>query len=149
MYAFVSAWAAPARSDGRRAVASGSSPRPTPQRRRLTRAAARLLMAAGKEEDPGAIPGWKNMWCGGWPGGEEALFKWLESGQMDDVPYVEAEKQPRAGGAAPNAPSTGSSGNSSPTANSAPGKGRVVPKLVTNPVTGSMTLEYVPEDEGN
>eukprot|EP00166_Cyanidium_caldarium_P005238 ctg_616.g270 len=29
-------------------------------------------MAAGKEEDPGAIPGWKNMWCGGWPGGETA-----------------------------------------------------------------------------
>ncbi|KAF6000669.1 hypothetical protein F1559_000915 [Cyanidiococcus yangmingshanensis] len=103
------------------------------------------------------LTGWKDWLSGGWPGGEAGFFKWLDSGGEDDVPYLEPEKQPRAakGGARPQdgmaAPRTdGAAGRygsapSSPTSQ----KGRVVTKLVTNPVTGRITLEYVAEDEEN
>jgi hypothetical protein len=103
------------------------------------------------------LTGWKDWLSGGWPGGEAGFFKWLDSGGEDDVPYLEPEKQPRAGkaGGRPQdgiatarADNTGARYGSTPSPATSKG-GRVVTKLVTNPITGRITLEYVAEDEEN
>mmetsp|Transcript_32790 Transcript_32790/g.80359 ORF Transcript_32790/g.80359 Transcript_32790/m.80359 type:complete len:122 (+) Transcript_32790:140-505(+) len=38
-----------------------------------------------------------NAFCGGFPGGELYLNKWIEGGMVEDVPELEAAYQPSAG----------------------------------------------------
>jgi hypothetical protein len=103
------------------------------------------------------LTGWKDWLSGGWPGGEAGFFKWLDSGGEDDVPYLEPDKQPRASKSGARSSSNNAAARSdaaaprsnSTAASTPPQGGRVVTKLVTNPVTGRITLEYVVEDDEN